>query len=399
MTIGKRILVGFLEALPAPETIFSLKAAGHEVTAFTRAGSFVPARSLPVADIVELPTPETDAEACVEALAAFLNSNRRPDIVFAIDDTALWLVDRALASTSASISVASATGDRAVVALDKTLQLAQARAAGFAVPDTKVITTAADLRTIDTFPAIVKPAMAIAERDGHLTKGSAHYLLSREELDTLAKNETALAYPLLAQPLVAGVGEGVFGFATADGVINWSGHQRVRMMNPHGSGSSACRSIIPSNDIKAAAERMMMTVGWRGPFMIELLRDAEGTMWFMELNGRLWGSLALARRAGYEYPAWAVAQAGDPAWTPEKLPPPKPRTMRHLGRDIMHLAFVLRGPKTPFHAKNWPSFWRSLAGVVAPAWPSSFYNYAPSAPLFFLRDAIAVVFGHWRRAK
>ena len=40
-----------------------------------------------------------------------------------------------------------------------------------------------------------------------------------------------------------------------------------------------------------------------------LLRDGEGTAWFMELNGRAWGSMALARRLGHEYPRWAVQAA------------------------------------------------------------------------------------------
>ena len=43
--------------------------------------------------------------------------------------------------------------------------------------------------------------------------------------------------------------------------------------------------------------------------MIELLRDRDGVAWFMELNGRTWGSLALARRLGLEYPAWAALDA------------------------------------------------------------------------------------------
>ena len=32
---------------------------------------------------------------------------------------------------------------------------------------------------------------------------------------------------------------------TDAGITGWSGHARVRMMNPHGSGSSACRAVMP----------------------------------------------------------------------------------------------------------------------------------------------------------
>ena len=88
------------------------------------------------------------------------------------------------------------------------------------------------------------------------------------------------------------------------------------MMNPHGSGASACRLNPVEPGLSEAAERMMTGIGWRGPFMIELLRDDAGTAQFMELNGRLWGSTALVRRAGFDYPAWAVAQALDPGFAP-----------------------------------------------------------------------------------
>ena len=93
---------------------------------------------------------------------------------------------------------------------------------------------------------------------------------------------------------------------------------------------------MESARIIGALARMLRDVGWRGIFMIELLRGTDGTPWFMELNGRPWGSMALARRAGLEYPAWAVARRLDPAYRPPALPPAAPRTARHLGRELVH---------------------------------------------------------------
>ena len=62
-------------------------------------------------------------------------------------------------------------------------------------------------------------------------------------------------------------------------------------------------------------DRFLTDAAWQGMFMIELLRSGS-TYWFMELNGRAWGSLALSRRLGFEYPAWAVARALDPDAAP-----------------------------------------------------------------------------------
>ncbi len=114
------------------------------------------------------------------------------------------------------------------------------------------------------------------------------------------------------QRWVSGAGAGVFGIADENGIHNLSAHRRVRMMNPAGSGSSACASTPVPQELVGPIERMLAEAGWRGLFMVELLRAGE-EWWFMELNGRPWGSMALARRLGYEYPAWAAARASGPA--------------------------------------------------------------------------------------
>src|SRR4029077_8740219 len=110
---------------------------------------------------------------------------------------------------------------------------------------------------------------------------------------------------------------------------------------------SACASAPVPQELVDPIERMLGEAGWRGGFLGELLRAGE-EWWFMELNGRPWGSLALARRRGYEYPAWAATRALDaqaplppePAYTDDEV------LCRHLGRELVHLLFVLRGPGT-----------------------------------------------------
>src|SRR5690606_20720695 len=105
---------------------------------------------------------------------------------------------------------------------------------------------------------------------------------------------------------------------------------------------------------------------------------SEGRQWFMELNGRMWGSLALARRQGLEYPAWAVEAALDGGKIPAAgAEAADPGVMRELGRDLLHLAFVLRGPKSDFHRAGWPSIWQSAGGVLRPAPGRQFYNHDP----------------------
>ncbi|MBM1222509.1 hypothetical protein JQU17_20055 [Ponticoccus sp. SC2-23] len=391
------ILIGFADALPAPEVLFSLRRAGHTVSLFSRAPIGVLTRLSPKAVHV-LPDPAKDAEGAVAGLARLMAAADAPDLVMPLDDGGLWLTNAALGLDR---RIVGATGKQVEIALDKARQITAARAAGLTVPETRLVCSAADLDAPLHLPAIAKPSDAIRLEGAGLTKGEARYLLSKSDVDSLRGAFTKASGPLLIQPLIAGQGQGVFGFATPDGVVAWSGHRRLRMMNPHGSGSSACATWPPDEELRASVARFLDAIGWRGPFMVELLRDHEGTAWFMELNGRMWGSLALARRQGYEYPAWAVALAADTEFQPPVSPSPGPEAliMRHLGRDLLHLLFVLKGPRTALHRRHWPSFWTSLVAVLRPAPARRFYNYDPAAPGFFLWDALSTIWTFIRRRR
>ena len=120
--------------------------------------------------------------------------------------------------------------------------------------------------------------------------------------------------------------------------------------------------------------------------MVELLRDDSGQHWFVEFNGRPWGSIALSRRQGLEYPAWNVKLALDPQWTPPQSPQTSSAMVcRNLGREIMHLLFVLRG-RNSTAIQNWPSFWRSAAGVMNIRVRDSFYNFRRDDLKVFVSD-------------
>ena len=379
--MAKRILLGFAEALPAPEAIFSLRRAGHEVTLVHRRNNGGPVLGLAGAAHAITP-PEQSVERAVSDLGDLLRGGGF-DALFAIDDVSLWLANRVDAGAVAQVH---ATGRQAEVALDKRLQFEAAERAGLAVPRSSHEGHAAEIAP----PAIVKPALAVTRAGDRLIKGGVRYLHGSAALagEAHADREAADETPMVTQPLLSGQGEGVFGFATESGVTAWSGHRRLRMLNPHGSGSSACISTEPDPDICARVGAMMSEIGWRGPFMAEFLRDAGGTLWFMELNGRLWGSLALARRLGMDHPAWAVAQCFDPGFVPEAPPARAGVEMRHLGRELLHPLYVLRGPRSAFHRRGWPRFWPALRRAWAPARAECFYNHDPSAPRFFIRDAL-----------
>jgi hypothetical protein len=368
------VLVGFADALAAPEAVASLRGAGHRVAAFARRGRPVALRRLREVEIVEVTAPEDDLAACVGEVAALAAVH---ELTMPLDDPAVLVVDRGLPGDT---PVVGPRGLQARLALDKRVQLRAALAAGFAVPPW--VELDAELPSDWEFPAALKPALAAEEHEGRLRRVAPRPVATEAEARALLRTWGA-ATPALVQRWVAGSGAGIFGIADDEGVHHLSAHRRVRMMNPAGSGSSACASAPVPAELVGPVQRLLGEAGWRGMFMVELLR-AEDEWWFMELNGRPWGSLALARRVGYEYPAWAAARALDHTAPLPPSPPFEELLCRHLGRELMHMLFVLRGPGT--HVGQWPSRRATLRAMLASGDSTAWYNLQPGTRTLFLED-------------
>jgi len=380
MTAKPTVCIGFADALSAPEVVWSLSDAGFHVVTFAKVNT----RPVLLKSLLAQVEYITDPAVSVKEALADLQKLVQHDspILMPLDDASLWLIQEL--SKRISVQVAGARGRQAEVALDKRLQLEAAADAGFFVPETLRLESMGDTRRMTCFPAIVKPALAARTSGGSLGRGRAHMIADAKEFQAFT-DKWNLAEPMLAQPLLTGPGEGLFGFALEDKVVCWSGHRRIRMMNPAGSGASACVSMKTSREIRAVAERFLKSIGWRGIFMIELLRAEDGKLWFIELNGRPWGSMALARRLGLEYPAWDVHRLMDPAFVPEEPPEQPPLVCRHLGRELLHLAFVWRGPKSQA-LRNWPSRMKSLREVLRIRRDERWYNNNKKDPRVFWAD-------------
>lgn len=388
---GVHVALLFAEAHAAIEVAWSLLAGGVRITAVTRAGRRPALAYARHVQLAEIPAPERSIVASRQALNELVE-RQGIEHIFPLDDAALALV----ASAPTGCHVLGPLGDLAELALDKRQQIEAATRAGFVVPASTVVTQTDQARRLST-PIILKPARAMALEEGALVRGPARYCADREELEAAAD---ALPFsseqPYLAQAIVRGRGRGIFGLATDNGVVHWSGHRRVRMMNPAGSSSSACEPATVEQDLREMTERFIELTEWRGLFMIELLEDEEGRDWFIELNGRPWGSMALARDCGFEYPAWALELARDPHAPLHRHPSKRPvRIARHLGRELVHLLFVLRGRRTRADIP-WPSVPKTLLQLCRPAPGVRWFNWQANEWRVFVVDSVQTVLNQVR---
>jgi predicted ATP-grasp superfamily ATP-dependent carboligase len=382
--------MGFAEAMAAIESAWSLREAGFKVVAFSRNGSRPPLRHVRGVTIHNIPAPEDDAAAAAEAVQA-LAHRLRPAVLLPLDDHALWLCDRA----DVDVRLAGASGFAVECALDKSIQIDHAVRAGLPVPATQVLNEPRDAGPIDS-PVMVKPARALYEVDGKLVRPTGTVCVDDVELRRAAASSWMA--PMLIQPLIHGTGEGLFGHLGPRGVVAWSAHRRVRMVNPHGSASSSCRSQAVDRQLLEPSERFLKAIGWRGMFMLEFLRDGNGKPWFMELNGRAWGSMALARRRGFEYPAWTVSDALQADFEPSPPTAPSEVFCRNLGLELVHLMFVSRGPQSEAPVQ-WPRLHHAVRDVCRLRSGDCWYNWNASEPRVLFADTASTLGVYLRKIK
>jgi predicted ATP-grasp superfamily ATP-dependent carboligase len=395
------IIIGFAEALSAPEVAWSLLDHGFEVLAFSRRGHHAALQSSRFVRMFHITSPESDIKAAETELKEMISSLRLSSgsvLVMPLDDQALWLCGRC--GSIHETHLVGPQGKALEAALDKRRQFELARESDFLVPICQFVDTRSDLLHTDVpFPMVFKPALAASATADKLSKGQAWICANAYELENAVKRWSGNG-PMILQHFVQGTGEGVFGLRTDEGVTAWSSHRRVRMMNPHGSGASACTPIANiSQEIKAACEKFLKNCDWRGLFMIELLRDSSGKLWFIEFNGRPWGSMALARRQGFEYPAWSAQLKLNPKAV--LLVPQGPTHInlcRHLGREMVHLLFVLRGAKTTA-LKQWPSIGKTIRDIFKIGKNDCLYNWRKNDSKVFISDCLGTVWDQMARKR
>jgi hypothetical protein len=87
--------------------------------------------------------------------------------------------------------------------------------------------------------------------------------------------------------------------------------RRLLTIPPEG-GAGIYNETTDRRDIRDQGIAILERLGWHGPAQVEFKVDArDGTPTFIEVNGRLWGTLALAIHAGIDIPTMACRMAVD----------------------------------------------------------------------------------------
>jgi predicted ATP-grasp superfamily ATP-dependent carboligase len=164
------------------------------------------------------------------------------------------------------------------------------------------------------------------------------YCYNDSELrSTLARYESIGRYPLI-QSFAPGWGLGQMLFMHNGEALLRFQHERIHEWPPEGGVSSLCRSvpIEQHTDLMHKSIRLLQEIGWEGAAMVEYRYDSgSGRAILMEVNGRFWGSLPLAYRAGAPFAWYTYSVLG-------KKQQPEPRAYREGLRCVFMIPEVKR---------------------------------------------------------
>ena len=153
------------------------------------------------------------------------------------------------------------------------------------------------------FPLVVKAAHSRERVSGKYVASSATYAKDLNELKAVLGKAPYNQMRCLVQKRIQGEGIGIFLLARNGDILAKFAHRRIREKPPSGGVSVLCESIDPPAEALDVASRLISVNKWHGVAMIEFKwDDGENRPKLIEVNGRFWGSLNLAIRAGVDFP-------------------------------------------------------------------------------------------------
>lgn len=190
--------------------------------------------------------------------------------------------------------------DRLEVALDKGATIEAARK--FDIPHPKTcLNDEIDFDSIEPtlggYPVVVKPRRESGGKGVSICE-------SREELRRAYRRTTDRYGPTIVQEFIPNSGErGVYTMYDRSSTMSAVTVQHRLRSRPPGGGASTYRETVSDPELVSLSDRLLSSLEWQGVAMAEYRYDRrDGEPKLMEINPRLWGSLALSKFAGVDFP-------------------------------------------------------------------------------------------------
>lgn len=309
-----RVLVVGDNDLAGLAVVRSLGRAGKEIHLVTFDARPVTRSSRFVSRTYQFGHPLRDTRAFGAAIVALVRRSDF-DLVIPTNDAALiaLVAERDQIEAHAALAAPDQLGFESTN--NKALTLEIARELCVPIPNT-VLVSSHDERQRSlgrAFPLVLKPSRSVTP--GKMEKNFVRIVESEDQLAEALSNLLE-AGPVLVQDFCPGFGIGLCVLARRGKVIAAFQHRRVH--EPPGGGASSYRASMTLEPMLLDfARRICRRIELTGPAMFEFKRDPQTDRTvLMEINGRLWGSLALAISAGVDFPRLLYEMQVSDAVTP-----------------------------------------------------------------------------------
>lgn len=298
--LPRRVLVLDAQSRAAPEVVLSLGRAGCLVDIASSVPAPIAGASRHV--VRRLVQPSRLETGVFERWLRELDASQQYQLVVpASDDSMLGIA--ALAEFDDVRRRAVIPGNEALRrTLDKQSTWELAASLGIEVPASRVHRRGDDPAPAAGFPAVLKPQQSLVR------SAEGYHKLFVEIARNEGERRQALARLLKLtnvqeQTYVGGRGVGVECLYEGGRCLWTFVHERLHEYPLTGGGSSYRRSLPPDAACLQPALALLDALGWHGVAMVEFKRTHDGRLVLMEINPRLWGSLALPIACGVDFPA------------------------------------------------------------------------------------------------
>ena len=289
----------------------SLGRAGHRVTVAVPQGLSAPvARSRYVAQVIDSPSPWADQAAFRRFLLA---EARKYEVLLPVSEAAI-AATATLRAELAPVRLLMPSDDSLRYTLSKYHATKLAQSVGLATPPTvllsdgswpaghssDVLAPLVELLRPLGYPLLLKHDNYLS-LSGKYVRGSTQKVYSPLQARALLAELREQRAQVIAQTEMPGHGAGVFLLRHQGQTVLRFAHERLHEV-PYTGGVSSLRRSCHDDPLVARSEKLLAKIDYQGVAMVEFRKDQQGEPLFLEVNGRLWGSLALALHAGVDFP-------------------------------------------------------------------------------------------------
>jgi predicted ATP-grasp superfamily ATP-dependent carboligase len=348
--------------------IRSLDRAGHVVIAGDVGRVSAGRWSRSATSSFRYPDPYTDPAGTSDAILAQVIEHG-VDVLLPMTDATTNVAESLRSRLPSACRIGVPPAPAAAVAADKNRTVRLAADLGVPVPATVVVESPSEAREAAAslgWPVVVKPVSSLGTGlDGTMRKFEVGYGIDADDLERKVRS-LGRGSPVLLQECCSGDGVGVEVLVDRGRVLRVFSHRRIHEVPVTGGASSIRESIPVDPDLLDYTTRIMKALEWTGLAMVEFKAGRSGHR-LMEINGRPWGSLPLAVRAGVDFPADYVGLLTRDGRVDEPMSPAAysiGTVARNLQLEVLWIGSVLRGPRQPSAVHEWPKRRAAFSAIL-----------------------------------